>query len=608
MIDRTTSRRRRPAFWGSAAAVFALVLSLASSAFAQWLPATGDGVDLWIVRPTREEEAGIRILHRRDLEEPTNRIFRVGTLSGRVAPAGLASAGERLWIVYDNLNVQSLPVTITDSVDHERYGEPRPETPLPKQSKLWSLTANQDGPWALVRIDSEQALAALKAPKEVAQTEPTTTPTTMPATSPATAPAAAPPSLLGPTAPTAAMTQPFKPVDALLRLKRNRWTIESLPEDWISDARNFVLMLRATQADPVLVSLRPDTSRGPNSTLAVVYRRTPDGWHKRVYSLPGGDENAPAPLAAPGSELTPLAIDGQLVIASLSFNPSPKTASAATRPAASATTQPTTAPAGTLVLNMAILGDSVSSITPLVLAQNKPASFAMVPVRQTLAIIFLDDAGALTWGIVDLHGRLESAFAALTPRDERVLSEQSVWLVPVLLLAAAVLIMFARMRKDSPAAVPQFPEGFVAADILRRVLAFCFDLAPCVLLTSVIFGIDAPVLVGQWAHFNVGWDVMLPRIVVVMLFALHTGISEAVSGKTLGKSILGLKVISTSGGPPTLGQTVVRNVLKIFDLIAWPLLFLPLMRPYAQRLGDLAAKTVVVMPEPTEDEDDDEEV
>lgn len=591
MSDRTTIRGMSQAARSLWIAIAFLLISSAV-ARADWLPATGDGLDLWIVRQTQENEPGIRIMHRRDLEEPANRIYRVGTLSGRLAAGGLASAGERLWIVYDNMSVQSLPVAVTDNPDRERYGEPRPEAPLPRPAKLWSITANQDGPWALLRVDSERALASLQTPVDTAQTTPDTTqPAPVPSTGPTIAPS---------TAPAEAITRPFKAVDALVRLKRNRWVIESLPDDWLPDSRNFVLMLRATDLEPVLVSLRPDLDRETPSTLAVVYTRVQDVWQKREYELSGDNGRAI------GYDAIPLAIDGQLVIASMSFTPKVALAPAAETQPATAPSNDAKAPAGTLVLNMAILADSVASIKPLTLATSKPTAQAMVAVRQSLAIIFSDEAGALTWGIVDLHGKLESTFSALTPREDRVLSEQTVWLVPVLVLAAAVLIMFARIRKDS-AAVPVFPPGFVTADFLRRILAFCFDLAPCVLITAVIFGVDAPVIVGQWAHFNVGWDVMLPRLVVVILFALHTGISEAISGKTFGKSILGLKVISTNGKPPSLGQVIVRNFLKIFDLIAWPLLFLPLMRPYGQRLGDLAAKTVVVMPEPTEDDEDDDE-
>jgi uncharacterized RDD family membrane protein YckC len=75
-------------------------------------------------------------------------------------------------------------------------------------------------------------------------------------------------------------------------------------------------------------------------------------------------------------------------------------------------------------------------------------------------------------------------------------------------------------------------------------------------------------------------------------------VPEAVwSGQTLGKFILHLRVIDAGGGPLSAGQAVVRNLFRIVD-------FLPVYygagavsifaSPRNQRLGDLAAGTVVV--------------
>jgi uncharacterized RDD family membrane protein YckC len=69
------------------------------------------------------------------------------------------------------------------------------------------------------------------------------------------------------------------------------------------------------------------------------------------------------------------------------------------------------------------------------------------------------------------------------------------------------------------------------------------------------------------------------------------------SGRTLGKYLMHLRVIDARGGPLTVGQAVIRNLLRVVD-------FLPLSyaagivaifsSPRNQRLGDMAAGTVVV--------------
>ena len=69
------------------------------------------------------------------------------------------------------------------------------------------------------------------------------------------------------------------------------------------------------------------------------------------------------------------------------------------------------------------------------------------------------------------------------------------------------------------------------------------------------------------------------------------------SGQTVGKYVMNLRVVDAHGGPISPGQAVVRNLLRVVD-------FLPtyyavgtvaiFLSPRNQRLGDLAAGTVVV--------------
>jgi uncharacterized RDD family membrane protein YckC len=88
---------------------------------------------------------------------------------------------------------------------------------------------------------------------------------------------------------------------------------------------------------------------------------------------------------------------------------------------------------------------------------------------------------------------------------------------------------------------------------------------------------------------------------ILVGFAIFWGywiVPEALwSGQTLGKRLLHLRVVDAGGGPITVGQAIVRNLVRVVD-------FLPLYyavgaiaifaSPRNQRLGDLAAGTVVV--------------
>lgn len=84
-------------------------------------------------------------------------------------------------------------------------------------------------------------------------------------------------------------------------------------------------------------------------------------------------------------------------------------------------------------------------------------------------------------------------------------------------------------------------------------------------------------------------------------FAIFWGyfiVSEALwSGQTLGKRALGLRAVDARGGPISLGQSIVRNLVRIVDFL--PAYYaLGAVVVFAsirnQRLGDLAAGTVVV--------------
>lgn len=74
-------------------------------------------------------------------------------------------------------------------------------------------------------------------------------------------------------------------------------------------------------------------------------------------------------------------------------------------------------------------------------------------------------------------------------------------------------------------------------------------------------------------------------------------------GQTPGKRALGLRVISVSGRPITPLQAILRNLLRLVDQL--PALYAigiisVLVSARNQRLGDLAAGTVVVREQPTE--------
>jgi uncharacterized RDD family membrane protein YckC len=90
----------------------------------------------------------------------------------------------------------------------------------------------------------------------------------------------------------------------------------------------------------------------------------------------------------------------------------------------------------------------------------------------------------------------------------------------------------------------------------------------------------------------------LPFIIFVVLSLLYYLVLEALSGQTIGKRIMGLRVVTVDGRAPTLPQVIVRTVGRIIDilpafyLVGW--IALKQRRQPRQRLGDRLAHTTVI--------------
>lgn len=137
------------------------------------------------------------------------------------------------------------------------------------------------------------------------------------------------------------------------------------------------------------------------------------------------------------------------------------------------------------------------------------------------------------------------------------------------------------------------PEGvdlsLVPAGAVPRATAFVIDL----LLRGVLLGAIALVL-GMLGRFGTG----LAMLVAFLLEWFYPVAFEVLGqGATPGKRSVGLRVVEADGRPVGVAGSVIRNLLRTADflpfLFGFGLLFM-LFHPRFQRLGDLAAGTLVV--------------
>jgi len=141
------------------------------------------------------------------------------------------------------------------------------------------------------------------------------------------------------------------------------------------------------------------------------------------------------------------------------------------------------------------------------------------------------------------------------------------------------------------------PEGVVFSQLLAgpitRCLAWLIDLAVFIAILFVL-GIIFSVLQ------IVGGDA-IQAVQALLYFVISVGygilLEWAWRGQTIGKRLLRLRVVDAQGLRLQFSQIVVRNLLRVVDML--PLFYLVgglacLLSRRSQRLGDFAANTVVI--------------
>ena len=163
---------------------------------------------------------------------------------------------------------------------------------------------------------------------------------------------------------------------------------------------------------------------------------------------------------------------------------------------------------------------------------------------------------------------------------------------------------------------PPAPAAAALADrpLGRRVTAALVDLgllSGLYIIISLIVGPTSPAIgplsislfnvtftSADGSVFTIGlygaWATLYLILLPCYYFAL-----EALTGRTIGKALLGLRVTHSDGARPASGPIAIRTLLRLFDglpafYLAGFIVMLVTGRQQRQRLGDLAADTVVV--------------
>ena len=587
----------------------------AQTVYPQALVAAGDDQGLWLLVPEPETPDSAVVLHRANKDRP-GLLRRVPVLCGSIKPNGVSARNHSLWIIHPNGQVQSIHARPNELQDGWYY-DYRVEPSLPRGVAVRDSVMTASGLWALVRVNEREVLEKLDESEKPAKvTELTEDELTIhrrrnmaiglppnyglavPQKEPIKGEDSQAPQSEDKSEPqkpseteqaeSEENVQPALPVDRLLHLKQGKWVRHALPEDWPHGARAWLVAETADETVPTLAARH--ISQGASTTLDIeVYRQQAGegenpGWEMQTYSVEQSDR-----VGSP----TVLAVEGQLVVALTHFE------------------------AGQLASNLSVLrGDKRIEVGQMQLTDVSAEDWAILGTSTAASLIArvpaekTDDDLTTKWDCLwtrmDVRGRVllePSPLAAAVPSKMDAVKE---YFMIAFMAVLVTLLMLAFWRRDASWNKLELPEGLVVADLGKRATAASIDILPGFLGSMYYFGMTMDELFLHWPVNGLAHTLeqMLPGLVVILTFVIHTTISELIFARTLGKALTGLRTTNLRGERPRIWQLLTRGLLKSLDLVmgALPLLVLPMLSPTHQRLGDLIGRTVVVAEAPKPDE------
>ena len=165
---------------------------------------------------------------------------------------------------------------------------------------------------------------------------------------------------------------------------------------------------------------------------------------------------------------------------------------------------------------------------------------------------------------------------------------------PLLFAVAITALMLVLLLRPEPGATAvTLPATQELMGLMSRLLGAGIDMGVAAGLTLAVLGCSARDLLDLplWST-----DIArtVPFLVTAAITIAHSTLSEMVMGRTLGKMLLGGRVVSLDGSRPQPLAILIRNGFKMVVLVIPVLAVAALLNPNAQGVGDHLARTVVV--------------
>lgn len=174
--------------------------------------------------------------------------------------------------------------------------------------------------------------------------------------------------------------------------------------------------------------------------------------------------------------------------------------------------------------------------------------------------------------------------------------------IPIIFgLGVTILVIVIITRGGAKTTPATLPDSLKVSSPIARLAAVVIDLLASVLVVSLVFQYP----ISDFTKLPV-WttDILdaIPSLLAIGLTFIHSMICESIFGRTLGKSLLGLRVVTAKEGVrASFAATLVRNLLKLIVLLIPVLALVGLGNPKVQGLSDLMARTIVCQDKPKQD-------
>lgn len=166
--------------------------------------------------------------------------------------------------------------------------------------------------------------------------------------------------------------------------------------------------------------------------------------------------------------------------------------------------------------------------------------------------------------------------------------------IGVMVLLTWVMVIALRRRGKLQQVLKRVDE-LSLAPFGPRFAAGVIDSVPMIAMI-LIFAIRADVPVEELEGRVLETDFQIWMLWSIGAYLLYTTATEAIFKRSVGKMLFGLRIVDLEGKSPDLRAILYRNLLRVIDLVLLFPIAMVLFSPLRQRVGDLAAGTIVIRP------------